>query len=171
MDLARKTMGPSGVDFDLINTSFLDSSERDEFYVALDFKHRNAGDRLQVVFLFDAEDGQPRMEWDYSVFNNLAKLKVNGGAFVDDDNARIQRRGEGFDMPIALTPVDYQHQAETIARLCQQGVQMLVSIEGHPELKPFRIVGLTNLGDCLAEYPSRDDALRCAKVLEIKVKE
>ncbi len=164
-------MGPSGVNFKLSNISFLDSFARDKFYVVLEFKNPGAGDKFQEVFFFDAFGGKPRMEWSYSVLNNLARLKVNEGTFIDDSNTRIQRKGQDFEMSIAMSPVEWNIQGETIERLGSQGVEMSVSLEGHPEVKPFRIVGLTDLGDCLAEYSSRDDALHCAKVLEIKVKE
>ena len=171
MELASKMSKPPGGSFEMIQTSFLDSYDNDVFYVVLDFRDHTAGDKLQEVFYFDALDGKPKMEWSYSVFKNLTKLNVSDGAFVGDERAQIHRKGNGFELPIALTPVEWQFQAETIARLASQGVEMLVSIEGHPELKPFRIVGLTDLGDCLAEFSSRDDALLCAKILEIKVNE
>jgi len=169
MELARKMMGPSGVNFKLSHTSFLDSFARDKFYVVMEFKNPGAGDKLQEVFFFDAFGGKPQMEWSYSVLNNLAKLKVSEGTFIDAGNAQIERKGQGFEMPIALTPVEWNFQGETIERLGHQGVPMLVSVEEHPELKPFRIDGLTDSGDCLAEFPSKDDALYCAKVLEIKL--
>jgi hypothetical protein len=169
-ELARKMMGPSAANFELNNTSFLDSYAETEFYVVLEFKSHGTGDKLQEVFCFDASGNKLQVEWSYSVLNNLAKLEINGGAFSDDGNSRIQQKGQGCEMQIALTPVDYQVQAETISRLGGQGTEMLVSVKGHPELKPFRIVSLTNSGDCLAEFSSIDDAVRYAGFLDIKIK-
>ena len=80
-------------------------------------------------------------------------------------------KGRGFELPIALTPVEWQYQAETIARLGRHGVEMLVSIEGHPELKPFRIVNVNDMGEAVAEFSSANEALYCAKVLDIELKE
>ena len=171
MELSSKISKPPGGPFELIQTSFLDWYDDNVFYVVLDFKGHTPRDKLQEVFYFDALDGEPKMEWSYSVFNNLTKLNVSVGAFCDDGKSQIQRKGQGFEMSIALTPVEWQYQAETIMRLGYQGVQMLISVEGHPELKPFRIVGPTDSGDYLAEFSSRDDALQCAKILYIKIKE
>jgi len=168
-DLAGKISKPPGGPFKLIHTSFLDSYDKGVFYVMLDFKGHSSGDKMQEVFYFDAADGKPRMEWSYSVLNNLAKLNVSVGAFCDDGNSRIQQKGQDFKLPIALTPVADQYQAETIARLGRHGVQMSVSIERHPELKSFRIISVNDMAECITEFPSKEDALHCAKVLDIKL--
>ncbi len=168
MELASKVSKPPGGPFELVQTSFMDSYANDVFYVVLDFRSPTAG-KLQEVFYFDTLDGKPGMEWSYSVFNNRARLIVSEGVFGDDGKSQVLSKGNGFEMPIALTPVEWQYQAETIKRLASQGVEMLISIEGHPELKSFRIASLTKSGDPLAEFPSRADALQCAKVLEIRL--
>jgi len=168
LDLARDVMGPSGVNFKLRNTKFLDSYSSNDFYVALNYESPDAGDKLQEVFFFDASGGQPKMEWSYSVLNNLAKLEVDEGTFVDDGNSWIQRKEQYFERSIALTPVQWQFQAETIARLGREGVEILVSLERHPELKPFKIEKVTDAG-CLAKFSSMDDALGYSKILGIKL--
>ena len=169
MELSSKISKPPGGPFELIQTSFLDWYDDNVFYVVLDFKGHTPRDKLQEVFYFDAADGKPRMEWSYSVLNNLAKLNVSVGAFCDDGNSRIQQKGQDFKLPIALTPVADQYQAETIARLGRHGVQMSVSIERHPELKSFRIISVNDMAECITEFPSKEDALHCAKVLDIKL--
>ena len=163
-------MGPVAKDFKLSNVRFFDSSASDKFYVALEFSGLRTGDKLQQVFYFDAFSGKPQMLWSYSVFNNLAKLKVNGGAFVDDGNSQIHQKGKDFEMKIALTPVAWQFQGETISRLGREGVELLISLEGHPELKPFRITTVTEAG-CTAAFSSMEDAFNCAKILGIKIKD
>jgi len=172
MEVAGNMRKPPGDTFDLLHTSFLDSYAEEVFYVVLDFKGLTSGKKLQEVFYFDALDGKPKMEWNYSVFNNLATLNdVSVGAFDDEDHSRLQRKGQSFEFPIALTPVKYQCQAETISRLASDGVEMSVSIGGHPELKPFRIVNRKDQEDPVAEFSSADEARYCAKVLYIKLKE
>ena len=171
MEVAGNMRKPPGDTFDLLGTSFLDSYAKEVFYVVVDFKGHTSGKKLQEVFYFDALDGEPKMEWNYSVFNNLATLNdVSVGAF-DGDDSRIQRNGQVFEVSIPLTPVKYQCQAETICRLLTDGVEMSVSIEGHPELKPFRIVNRKDQEDPVAEFSSADEARYCAKVLDIKLKE
>ncbi len=167
-ELAWKMMSPSGGDFDLTKTSFLDSYARETFYVLLEFKDRGTRDKLQEVFFFEAFGGKPRVKWSYSVLNNLAKLRVGEGAFCCDERSCIQRKGQGFEMSITLSPVEWNIQGETISRLREQGVEMLVSLEGHPELNPFRIANVTGFGNYLAEFSSKDDALACARIFGIK---
>jgi hypothetical protein len=169
MDLSGKMSKPLGAPFELIHTSFLDSYDKDAFYVLLEFKSHETPEKLQEVFFFDAVGHPPQMQWSYSVFNNLAKLIVSVGAFGDDGISRIHQTGDGFETPIALSPVEWNIQGETITRLASQGIEMLVSIEGHPELKPFKIVNLNDKGYPVAEFSSVNDALVCAKVLDIKL--
>jgi len=169
LELAEKMSSPPGGPFELINTSFLDSYAKDVFYVAMEYKGPNAGDKLQKVFFFDAVNGPPEMEWSYSIYRNMATLKVNEGAFADDGMSRIERKVNGFEMTLALSPVEWNFQGETIERLGRDGVEMLVSLEGHPELNPFRIVHLADGGNPLAEFSSMEDALNYAKILDIKL--
>lgn len=132
VEVAKQMMGPSDINFRLGNVRIFDSFDSDKFYVALKFASSGTGDKLQEVFYFNASSGQPRMEWSYSVLNNLAKLEVNEGAFVDNGNGQVRRKGQGFEMAIALTPVAWQFQAETISRLGREGVEMLTSLKGAP---------------------------------------
>jgi hypothetical protein len=170
MELASKMSKPSGGPFELINTSFLNSYDKDAFYVVLEFESHEIPEKLQDVFFFDAVGHPPQMQWNYSVFNNLAKLNVSKETFCDDGKSQIQRKNRVFEMPIVFSPVEWNIHGETIQRLAQHGVEMLIFIEAHPELKPFRIAGLTDSGGCLAEFSSREDALDCAKILDIRIK-
>ena len=95
-----------------------------------------------------------------------ASYGLTKGQVVARGDAEALARHHAHGNPINRADIEAGH--ETISRLGREGVGMLVSLEGRPEVKPFRITTVTEAG-CTAAFSSMEDALNCAKILGIEI--